>query len=246
MQARRWTWGLGIAASIIAVPIGTLGVLGLVREHALAGEVGHVCAELTAAEERHSRGRTEYLVKYQLVRDGVVYRRSDETGRTDLWADVTPDDWRRAGASGCVDVVFVPDDPATNRPARVSAANDPRANEIAALALAGLTLGLFAIAAWRIRVVARTRVWRLLAFEDGVWTVGAEGDEREIREVVRARLITLPRSRVHVPWRFATDVLELRLKDGSRVVVTASKEEVLTRAVAALDTRGALKRERAG
>ena len=246
MKARRWTWGLGIAAAIIAIPIGTLGVLGLVREHALAGEVGHVCAEVTAAEERHTRSRTEYVVKYRLVRDGVVYRRSDETGRTDLWADVTPDDWRRARASGCVDVIFVPDDPATNRPERFRAENDPRGNKIAALVLAGLTLGLFAIAAWRIRVVARTRVWRLLAFDDGVWTVAAESDERVIHDVVRARLITLPRSRVHVPWRFATDVLELRLKDGSRVVVTASKEDVLTRAVAALEKRGALKRKRAG
>jgi hypothetical protein len=245
-RQRKWLCSLGVITAAIVIPVGYLGVSGLRNEARLRQSGQTTCAEVTERQIIHGR-RVEYQVKYRFQIGGVAFRGSDETGRADLWASVPLQEWNRSLAAGCVDVVYLADDPTVSRPARAEATNDPVGNKIAAMFLYALALALFAAAARGITKAARTRVWQLVGVDADGWEVVCDEERRWIRpgDVRRARLVMLPRALVHPPWRFETDVLNLLMKEGNAVVIAAPESSALGHVLEQLQARGVLKKTRA-
>lgn len=233
-----------MTAAIVS-PIGYLGTVGLLNELKLGSDGRTTCAQVT--ERQVVRGRSvEYQVKYRFQIGGAFYRAQDETGRSDLWVSVPAEEWNRSLAVGCVEVLFLPDNPHVNRPEAAEATNPPVGNKVAALVLCAMTLGLFAAAARGIVRVARTRVWDLVAADDDGWELSSDEGRMRIRpgDVRRAQLILLPRAAVHPPWRFGSDVLELRMKQGGAVVVALGGGSQSFPMVEELLRRGVLRKAR--
>ncbi len=215
-----WMLGLAVITAAIVVPIGYLGTVGLLNESKLAGSGRTTCARIT--ERQVVQGRSiEYQVKYRFLIGETHYQAQDETGRNDLWVPVPAKEWNRSLATGCVEVLYLPDDPHVNRPVAAPATGPPVGNKVAALVLCTMTLGFFAAAAAGIVGVARTRVWQLVAAENDGWVLSSDDGQMRIRagDVLRAKLIPLPKAALHPPWRFGSDVVKLSMKHGGTVVV---------------------------
>lgn len=243
-RARTWAWVLALLGAAMVLPLCYLAITGIIAESALAERGETTCAPVT--EQRIMRRRpVTYELKYRFEADGVAFRHSDETGRDDLWATVSPQEWASAVDSGCLDVLYLPNRPAVNRPLRTERLNDPIGNKIAALFLAALICALFGAGIFSIVATARTRVWRLVSVGERVWQVASEAGERTVAlaAVRGATLITLPKAKVHPPWRFSSDVLRLVLDDGEKVVASADAT-TMAAALTALEANGLLKRKR--
>lgn len=242
-RARRWLWGLAVLTAAIVIPIGYLGISGLVHEWRLAQSGRTTCAHVSARQV--VRGRSpDYQVKYRFLVGGTSYQAQDETGRRDLWESIPETEWNRSLEAGCVDVLYLPEAPEVNRPSASELSNPPVGNKVAALVLCAMTLGLFAGGVTGIVRVARTRVGRVVAVTEDGWEIVSDDGQRSIRpdDVRRARLTVLPRAAVHPPWRFETDVLTLWMKDGGTVVVAV--DPASGQMIDELRSRGALGKRR--
>lgn len=244
-RARRWIGSLGAVTAAIVLPFGYLGAVGLRNESRLADHGAILCAPVTARQISGDR-IAERQVRYAFTIDGRTYRGSDETGRADLWQTVSLDAWERASTEGCVDVVYLPEDPRVSRPALGSATDPPVGNKIAALAMCGIALGLYGAATWGIAAVARTRRWRIAGADaDGVDLV-ADGERRRVRlaDVRGATHLVRPAARIHPPWRFESDVVRLHTAGGETLVVAPDADGDFAGLLASLHRRGALRVKR--
>ncbi len=246
-EQRNWLWGLLALASVITLPLGYLALRGMVNESRLARSTTTTCAEIVQRHTAARGRRRQFEVRYAFEVGGQRYTHGDETGRDELWADVPEGDWQRSRETGCVDVVYLADDPSVNRPQRSTWVNDPMGNKIAALFLCALTLLLCGAGARGILKVANARLYTLDATEaDRWWLLSAEGERALLlSDVARALLIQLPRARLHPPWRFDTDILCVRLLSGEEIMIEAPPGARTDAALAWLETHRPLRRKRA-
>lgn len=238
--------GLAIGGLAIGTPIAYLAVRGIIDEAALAQSDSFTCARITERQMLRGNTRIERQVHYEFVVDGEAITHADETGRTNLWANLGRQDWEESLHRGCVDVVYVEGNPWVNRPVRSRVLNDPRGNAFAAIVLSALTF-LLAIAGigaiWR---RAHTTIWKIEACDDAGCTLVSPLESRYIAlaDVKKAIWRYLPPGRANPPWRFDTDVLELRTPR-ERFTVELLREPKAESILARLRKAGRLKRKRA-
>jgi hypothetical protein len=130
-----------VVVALAGAAILGLGVSELVRDARLGASGARATARVTATATRHSRAGAEYLVRYELVVRGRTYRYTDATGRDDLWADVSGDEWDEARARRAIAVRYVDADPSTSAPASF----EPRTGDHVAGLVLGGALVLFAL-----------------------------------------------------------------------------------------------------
>lgn len=241
-EQRGWLWGLALMALFITVPVGYLGVTGLHNERRLAESAARTCAEVTGHRIMASARRRQFELQYAFSVGRQRYTHSDETGRKGLWADVPPEDWHAARDRGCVEVLYLAEDPEVNRPARASLVNSPVGNKLAALFLCALTLGLCGGAARGILRVARAELHGFELVAPDSWVLRSASGERRIAtaSITRAVLLLLPPARMHPPWRFDTDVLKVRLDTGEELLIEAPPGPTTSAATSALEATGHL------
>ncbi|MCA9575314.1 MAG: DUF3592 domain-containing protein [Sandaracinaceae bacterium] len=241
-EQRGWLWGLVVGALLVVLPIGYLAVRGLHNERRLSHEAARACAQVTDQRMMASARRRVFELQYVFSVANTRYTHSDETGRSGLWADVPQREWEQAQGGECIEVIYLPDDPAVNRPARATLVNDPVGNKVAALLLCALTLGLCGAGVVGTLRVARAELHGFELVGPDEWILRSVRGERRVptSSIKRAVLIMLPPARAHPPWRFDTDVLKLKLDGGEEVLIEAPPGPITSAATSALEATGDL------
>lgn len=231
----RWIVGFCIA-SFLALPIGVLSVRSYQNEVALRSAGVPTCARITATQ--HSRNAE---VRYAFDVGGETFSHSDATGRSDLWASLTDETWELASAQGCVEVVYLSDDPSVNRP-RVQG---DRAQHVGGFAFFVLILLLTGGGLLAVVRNARATLWTLVSWDETELVLSDEGVERRVlrSSLKKAMLRTLPPAVAHPPWRFPVDVLFLTTAQDNFLVARGG--ESWASLLASLETRPGLRRKRA-
>ncbi|MFK8003346.1 MAG: hypothetical protein AB8H86_27495 [Polyangiales bacterium] len=206
---KRWICALLVVAAAVSIPMGIWTVIGYRSEMALRASDSRACAEI---DEHRAVNRSEHMVRYHFEVAGERFTHSDATGRSNLWADISEADSERVEIAGCVEVVFLAEDPSVNRPASWSSLNNPLANKLGAALMVLVTLLLCGGGIQGIRKVARTPLWRITRMDTAHVVLGCDGEEQSIPRSTlrRSVLLELPRTMQHPPWRFPCDVLLLR------------------------------------
>lgn len=144
-----------IKHSAIAAGLGlaTLGIffffVGIQYEsdHVALSERGETTlAEVTAVDQEKEGSDTYYRLQYEFKVDGESYTRTDITGETDQWIELSKAAWDEANSTGTIPVHYLPEDPAVNWPEQ--AIGDPLrigyVTEGLGAAMIALLLGLIA------------------------------------------------------------------------------------------------------
>ena len=190
---------------------------------ALRNSTSILCAPVDARQV--TGRRQDPQVRYHFELAGERFTHGDATGRSDLWATLSEAEAERVDASGCVDIVYLANDPSVNRPRSWATHNNPLGNKIGGVLLVVLVLLLCGGGILAIRRVVRTPLWRLTNLDDDqvflelVESKGSSGPVVLNRHALRRSiLLELPRAMRHPPWRFPCDVLMLRTAEGEWAV----------------------------
>ena len=140
-QAQKTYSPLIIKWILIGISLGGLAIVivatrEIINDATLAK--GAVTVEAYATEMRvmtSRRSGDSHQVRYAFQAGGQRYTYRDETGRTDLWATISPEAWEVARQKGTVEVEYLPGDPWVNR--AVARPSDRLFGQIA-----GLVVGL--------------------------------------------------------------------------------------------------------
>lgn len=103
-------------------------------------------ARVEAVEQQKEGSDTYYRLRYEFEVDGASYTRTDITGQTDQWIELSRAAWDEANSTGRLPVHYLPDDPSVNWPEQ--AIGDPLmigyVTEGLGAAMIALLLGLIA------------------------------------------------------------------------------------------------------